>query len=734
MDRAPRTPAVRRNAVDPCVEGGARTGRRRSSRGRSVVILALALAAGMVTSAPALARQGAALSGRVVDASTGAPVRGAVVVLEGASEGGQVTDDEGRWRLSAVTSGAATVLVSHIGYAPWRGTVTGADQTIRLTPRVVALDEVVITAARRLQRLADVAIATEVISRREIEHSGTSDLSRVLIERLGIQVEGGVGSGEGVMIQGLGSQRVLILLDGQPVVGRVDGMLDVSRLPVSSVERIEVMKGPQSSLYGTDAIGGVVNIVTRGLDGPRWRGGVELTAGTEGRLDGTVSLGGSRDEVGYLVTLGRRATDLTPGRSATAGALAERWDGMLKADWRASPSVTVHASGLWVDDLQRWRTGPLYNFSEGDQWMGRLGADVTIGETRLAPTLYFSEFARLYRQSITPDPVADSGNHELQRLIEGELLYNGTVQGLAVDGGVEGRREYIESERILTHERALHTLEPFAQVTIGGDRLQLVPGARLVWSEQWGTHFTPRLAAFYRPVESVAIRAAAGLGYRAPDFKELGMSFLNVGAGIGYEVRGNPNLLPENSENLTLSVEWGGATRYLRVQGFHNQFDDFIQNVLAGDSAGLQIYSYGNVERGYTRGLETEVGLTHGGLRVEGGYSWLRAHDRDLDRPLLGRPARSGRLMVEHPLPLSSRLAFTASYTGTTPMEHGETGDRYRPAFTRLDLRLSSTLPRGVRISAGVHNLLDEVPEEWPGYGRRQLYLGLNWSLPEGAF
>jgi len=709
----------------------AATSRRRE--GRIIACAALALLLGFVFPAKPTAQQAGTLSGRVVDASTGAPVPGVAVTLEGASVSGQITDDEGRWRLTGLP--AAPVLVaSHVGYAEWRGRANGPELEIRLTPRVVPLDEVVVSAARRMQRLADVAVATEVITRREIEHAGVSDVSRVLVERLGIQLEGGIGSGEGVMIQGLGSQRVLILIDGQPVVGRVNGMLDVSRLPASSVERIEVMKGPQSSLYGTDAIGGVVNVVTRSVDGPRWRGGLELTAGTEGRLDGTASLGGSREHTGYLLTLGRRSTELTPGRSATAGALAERWDGMFKADWRPSASVTLHASGLWVDDLQQWRTGTLNNFSEGDQWSARVGAETAVGETRLTPTLYFSEFDRLYRQAISAEPVPGTGDHELQRLLEGEVLYNGQVVGQAVDGGIELRREYIESERVATHDRALHTVEPFAQVTIGGDLLQLVPGARLVWSEQWGTHFTPRLAAFYRPVPKVAVRAAAGLGYRAPDFKELGMSFLNIGAGFGYEVRGNPDLAPENSQNLTFGVEWSEATRYVRVQGFYNRFDDFIQNVLVGDSSGIQIYSYGNVERGYTRGTEVEVGMTRGGLRLEGGYSWLQANDMDLDRPLLGRAAHSGRLTAEHPLPFRSRLAVIVNHTGRAPVEHGESGDRYRPAFTRLDARISTALPRGIQFSAGVHNFLDEVPEEWPGYGHRQLYLGVNWSLPEGAF
>src|SRR5690606_21819321 len=132
------------------------------------------------------------------------------------------------------------------------------------------LDALVVTASRRLERLADTPVTTELITRRDIEEARVSDLSTLLTQRLGIQLEGGHPAGEGVMLQGLGSERVLILLDGQPVVGRISGTIDISRLPTSMVERVEVVKGSQSSLYGSDAMGGVVNVITRTASAQRW--------------------------------------------------------------------------------------------------------------------------------------------------------------------------------------------------------------------------------------------------------------------------------------------------------------------------------------------------------------------------------------------------------------------------------------------------------------------------------
>ena len=696
--------------------------------------------AGRESGSPPAARQARALVGRVFDAATGEPVAGARVRAEpadGAVAGRPVegvTASDGAWRLDAVPGGRIVLRVEHVAYAPLeRGLdaarYDGAPLELRLTPRPVMLSALVVTAGRRLQRLADVPVATELVSSREIRETGATDLASVLTERTGIEIQGGHPAGTGVMIQGLGSERVLVLLDGQPFIGRLSGSIDLSRIPTSMIERIEVVKGPQSTLYGSEAMGGVVNVITRSPDGPTWTTSANLTAGDQGRVDVSGNVIGGVGGLTGLVDIGRRSVDLAPGMDAGDGALARRWDGLVKLGWRTPlEGLRLEASGLLLDERQRWRAGQLYHFADNRQWSGRLGAVWERGRHRLSPTLYATAFDHLARKATQEVPVEGTGESETQRLVEGELVYALTLGDFALDAGLEARREAVRSDRVAGGRRETTLLEAYVQTPLSLGPVQLVPGVRYSRSDPWGTHWTPRLAAMYRPSERLAVRASAGTGFRAPAFKELYMEFLNIGPGFGYTVRGNPDLEPEVSRNVTASVEWAGDRTHLRVQAFENRFDDFIETVAVADSAGITVFTYGNVDDGFTRGLEIEAGVTRGGWRLEGGYSLLRAERAETGEPLLGRPRNSARATLGYARPEGLRFSLTGIYTGRTPMSRTEEETAWRDGFLRFDTRVAYAIREGFELVGGVDNLLDERSEEWPGFTGRHVYVGITWS------
>lgn len=666
----------------------------------------------------------------VRDRDSGEALAGALVVVGDSSTARGMTSTSGRWE-GALPPGRYRVRIRMVGYAGYDGHVVvetgGSTLEVSLAPALVPLDAVVVTAARREQRLADAVVETRVLSGREMARNGAADVASALVEQGGVQLDGGVPTGAGVQLRGYDSRRVLVLVDGQPLVGRVNGNLDLSRLPISAVERIEIVRGPQSTLYGSDALGGVINVVTRAR-GPS-RPIIGITVGTQGRREAMAEWGWSRGGLTLAGYGGGRWIDLVPGLAGDPATYARRGDGMARARWEVR-GMALDLSTLGVGERQRYRIGQLYQFSDNVQGSVRLSATRRVGLARVNATYGLSSFDHLSRRSTLAVPASDSGAMDRQRLQMLEVTWNGVVGRVLVDGGASLRQERIAAERLSRHRLSLVTAEPFVQVTLQRGPLSVVPGARFSYSERWGGFAAPRLAFLFRPAERWAVRGALGRGFRAPDFKELYLAFVNQAAG--YAVIGNPELRPERSHSLSLGAEYAGDRLYVRFTGFSTRYRDFIETT-EPDPNGT--YSYANVARGRSAGLELEVGAALGGLRLDGGGELLRSRDAMTGTPLLGRPLYSGRLAATARLPggMRGRLAFI--YAGRTPLARsGNEVARWRGGFPRLDLQLNRELRGGMSLGVHASNLLDRrMGETWPGYTGRQLALQLRWQIGAGA-
>jgi outer membrane receptor for ferrienterochelin and colicins len=659
-------------------------------------------------------------AGRVVDAATGQPIAGAEVGAIGGARG-ILTDSTGTWRLLL---DAPRLRVRRLGYAP-KDVAFAPGVVVALEPLPIALEAVVVTAARREQKLKDAVPETQLISRRDIERAGSSDVSTALAQSTGAQPEAGVPDGAGLYLQGLGSQRVLVLLDGQPLVGRLNGNFDLSRIPSSLVERIEVVRGPQSTLYGSDAMGGVVNIVTR-PPAQVAEATVSVTGGTQGRRDAGATLTTTTGNIGVLVDGGARTEALAPGLDADDGSLARRWNVAPRLRWQRHAGTSIELSGLGVGERQRYRTGQLFHFSDNTQLAGRLGMELLRGSRRLAPTLSFSRFDHLSRAATGAQPASDSGQRDVQDLLQAEVVYSAPVPGGMADAGIVARREAITAERVRGTSRSSGAVELYGQGTWAVGALTLSPGVRISHHAQWGDAVTPRIAALLRPVPALALRASVGTGYRSPDFKELYLDFVNAAAG--YAVSGNPALRPEHSLNATVGAEVVGERLYGRASAYTNRLRDFI-DFGAPDAGGT--YTYENIGRATTRGFEVEGGWALGGARLEAGYAWLQARDDSTHAPLLNRSAHIAHLSASGTLAQVS-LGATLRFTSRAPTRRDDvTGaiTEWHAAMTRLDLRLSAPLPRALGLTAGVDNLFNQQPAgTWPGFTGRRMYVGLTWN------
>lgn len=677
------------------------------------------------------------LRGVVREAETGAPAMGAEVVVtsrDGVTRFRTTVASDGSWSIVPLPSGTYRVDVRALGFRPWHGEcVVGPGiaslPSIAMQRAVLDLDAVVVTATRRLQKLADVPVPTELITREQIERSGASDVAQVLLEQVGIELQGGHPVGTGVYLQGLGERRVLVLIDGQPVPGRIAGTIDMSRIPVIGIERIEIVKGPQSTLWGSEAMGGVINIVTRPTPDSRVAAEATATFGAQGRHEAGVRLGSGSERFGITAEFGHRASDVISGQSDSADASTARWDAGLKTDLRLGQAAVQVALNM-VDERQQWRDSPLYYSYDNLQWTARTGLKWSVGPHRVEATAYAAGFDHLSRRSTVPTPPEGTGESETQALAKLEGLYGVSAGRHSADVGFSLQQDRINSDRVQGYSRHQTLLEPFAQYGFDLGTIGVQTGARISSSSVWGTAVTPQLSVRWRPAPVLTVRAAAGRGYRIPDFKETAITFVNGPAG--YVVVGNPLLLPEHSGTFSVSFELAPGATYLRARTYYTDFENFIESEALPDSGGMQVFTYGNRQTGRNAGLELETGALIGPLRLEASYAWLTTKDDSTGGPLLGPPEQSARATAQWASRFGLRLGTTAVYTGVTPIARDDSTGAItsRPGWLRIDARASYTLFSMVDIALGGENLFDTRPQgDWPGFTGRRIYTSCSWRL-----
>jgi outer membrane receptor for ferrienterochelin and colicins len=642
----------------------------------------------------------------------------------------------------------------------------GAGASGEEVPPGEVVDEIVVTGMRAKERLADATVATELIRREDIVASGARTVGEVLDLHPGLQVERGVG-GAGVQLWGLSSEYVMILIDGQPAVGRVSGVLDLDRIPASEVERIEIIKGAASLLYGADALAGVIHIITREAEG----GGVQGSAGLRlghlgsarvpptadvaaggmaglaqwagadvlntGQLDAGVAVGGERlrSRLGgsIIVAPSLQAPSGSTARAGHAlGSLTNRttfiasddhrWDLSAVATRRLSGSTSVAATGAVLDSTNDTETVTV-----------RLGPELTFGDrARLRITGSFDHFRDQYLADQRGAEALDG--YQETRETAGELETAATVRlgsQHVLATGLELRGEALQTDRISVAVAGRSRVGAWLQDAwdLPLDRpLTAVGGVRYDRDSLFGSAVSPRVALRHDPHPDVVLRASYGHGFRAPPFKDLYLQFANPSAG--YTVVGNPELRPETSRSVTAGVSWTAVDQgrlELRSQAFRNDLWDMIDARLqraAADGEPAR-YSYANVARAWTQGLE--AGFTARPvplLGLLGDLALLEARDATRDLPLSGRApttitaaARVGR--PDHLWKLDVRGSWRAA-APLVVTEGEQTVVETTPARTVLDLVGRWSVLPGLSLSAGVDNLLDSghptrdpVPPRW---------------------
>lgn len=598
----------------------------------------------------------------------------------------------------------------------------------------------VITGTRTERSASESTVQTEVITRADIEASGAENLAGVLEEHRGMDVQRSAAFGSSLRVQGLDAQYALILVDGQRVAGRVNGAIDLTRFLTEDIERIEIVRGPSSALYGADALGAVINVIPRRAR-RAWEGELRARYGSFNSVDASARGAMVRGPWSLTAVAGyhrRDAFDLDPSDAATTGGAFDSLNAAARAELRPNDqwliatgveyffrdqrAVDSGAGGAVLDRYNRTETLSV-PLSMSYRWGPR-------GRSRLRSSLWLTYYRDQFLRDQRGGDALDQSQDNRNIIAQAEAQLDVAVgPDRAVTVGVDGMFEWQRSDRLMSGSTQRARLAVYYQdelTLLRAPRFSLVPGVRLDVDSQFGLAPTPKLQARLDPHRTLSLRLSYGWGFRAPSFQELNLLFENSSAG--YVVAGNPSLRPERSRSLDVGVEYKPHWRLtLQCNFFRNDLEDLISAVSAtsAGSGDSQLFRYENIDRAWTMGVESSARWRASAwLTIDASYTLTLSEDQTLMRPLEGRAAHRATLAasVRHSdtgLEASTRIALV----GPRPF-YPATGAIEMPAYLSIDARAAWTIRRLVQLFVGADNLANAGDARFLPIQPRTIYGG----------
>lgn len=594
-----------------------------------------------------------------------------------------------------------------------------------------------ITGTRSKESSQRATVRTERVTRDEAERRGARNVAEALAGEPSLQVNpqayGHLGSPSGVQMQGLDGDRVLVLEDGEPVIGEVGGIVDLAQLPLSGVDRIEYVVGPMSSLYGSNALGGVINIVTAPprFEGPSARARVEgrtsgdvlIDAGAAYRdgdtwaaIEGSHSHRGSHElDAGPALLVPGGATDLIGLRTGF-----RPWRPLsvrLKARYAYD-----HNDGLTTQEVPGLGTYLIHLPDRTDRLTLSASERIELGRgSQLEFSLARSLFRGRSERDREDSPVDETRKRaaDLQSFEAIATLADGEERTWVI--GVRSESESFSEEvrRVVASSGGLVTrvadeVQPtllssaaaYAQLGYQlSDAFSIMPGVRSEFHDRYGAVAAPRLALALRSSDLVALRLSGGRGFRAPTAKEYGFVFDH--SVIGYRVLGNPDLDPETSWGASADVTVR-PERHVRVRvgGFANWVNHLISFEVAETQNDPTVtdYVYVNIARARTAGTDAMLRVEPmPGMNASVAYAYLFTRDDTTGEPLPNRPPHTLTAAFSGDLPLNLNVTLRYRYMTETFV----TADLATPPHSLFDWRIGYSVARFAEFYIGGLNQFD---------------------------
>lgn len=592
------------------------------------------------------------------------------------------------------------------------------------------LAAVVVTATSTERPVATAPASVTVVTGETLRSRPARDVLDAIRDTPGLNIRAVGSLGRRVVnIRGMESRHTLVLVDGERIAAtdQVFGLSDLQFgwIPLEAIERVEIVRGPLSSLYGSDALGGVINIITRG-DAKQWRGSLRGTYGYLPEDDG----GNERQASAYVsgplsqtlsLTVTAAHQQQTPVPEPRDPRLAQR-EGLeqssvsARLQWRPSEDHRL-ALTVMKGDEDRWygtknSAGTLYyrQSYDFDRTHVGLSYDAALAGGHLQVRGYVADIhqRQINTQGVAPSPEQEAG----EKALDGHYgIALGESHRLTT--GFELRRERLEHPSFAGGEEEVGQHALFAQDEWAmSPRFDVVYGVRWDKHDLFGSEFSPRLYAVWKLSDAWTLKGGYSRGFKAPMLKQISPDYRFDGP---HSFVGNPDVQPEKSDNLEAALAYASDTLWGGLTVYRNTVKDLIDTVcIQRCTLPLRrLYRYENVDDARIRGAEAEFGLQLAPQwQLTANYAYSDARDQGSDERLAERPLQSGNV----------RLAWSASdwqselryeYIGRQMVYPASTGAPMleQPSYGLWNASLRRRFGERFSVQLGVENLTDHRVE-----------------------
>ncbi|TAD99022.1 MAG: TonB-dependent receptor [Bacteroidetes bacterium] len=560
--------------------------------------------------------------------------------------------------------------------------------------KTLSLEEIVVTATRYEKLLSAVPMPVLLISQKQIQAMGSLRLNEVLQEQTGLAIVN--DHGQGIQMQGFNPDYTLILVDGEPLIGRTAGTLELSRIAVGNIKQIEIVKGPSSSLYGSEALAGVVNIITENPKETKLN--LSSRYGANETLDISTSLNYKKNKLGIYAFIDRYSTEGYDFSPETFGKTVEafyNYTFQSKLHYDLTEKIKFTISGRYFNEFQQ------NNFDIGTEQMpNRITGNGKVQDWNINPVIHWrkNNFKTQFRFYASQYQTQSKLNYQANNELYDETVFKQNFQRPEIQSeyylnqnhvftlGIGKIWESVEATRY-TDVKRFSTNYAFLQYEFTPTKAwNIIFGGRFDQHSSYGSQFSPKIAIQYDLSNKISFKASAGMGFKAPDFRQLYLNFNNAVAG--YSVFGSEelpnalqqlinqnqiaeillapsqigNLRAESSVAYNLGVKLKPNEKLnININFFRNDISNLIETqAVARKNNGQSVFSYRNLNEVFTQGFETDLNYRlNKNLTFSAGYQYLLAKDKNVIKQIA-----NGELFSRDPQTLVTTRLSTDDYGG----------------------------------------------------------------------